>query len=108
MTDIQLSELTQAVVDGQEDPGKALDIVWKIKAGNPYAKKCWNKILEILTAQRENDLAKWKALNSQTPIKPPYKTDYKSQWVEATDGFNYTSSSLDNQKRNYRNSIEHF
>jgi len=111
MTDTQISELTQNVIDGQEDPAKALDIVWKIKEGNEFATKCWNKILEVLWETRTKyckaTLIKWNALNSQTP-KMEYKTNYRSQWVEAEDGFNYSSNRLDNQRRDYKNSIDHF
>ena len=95
MTDIQLSQLVQDCINGIQEPTKALRTVRRIKEGNKFATRCFKQI-EILVN-----------LDSQTP-RMRANPVYISQWVEATDSFNYSSNRLDNQKRDYKHSVDHY
>lgn len=71
MTHTQLSQLVQDVINGVEDSSKALDLVWEIKYGNPFAEKCFQEILKVSNAEKfkfaDENLKKWNMLNSHTP-----------------------------------------
>ena len=93
MTDIQISQLVDDVINGKENPVKAGRILHKIRNLHHtpiFVDECIEEVRKLIVK-----------------IDLPY-AEYKSQWVRATDGFDYTINSLDNRSRDYRNSIDHF
>ena len=87
MTDEKISELVQNVVDGIEDPSKALNLIWPLNHENPkWIQECVDQITTILqqkaTISSDKALKVWRDLRSQTPKQKelPYR------WVRVGTG----------------------
>ena len=93
MTDIQISQLVQDVINGKEDPRKANKILHNIRNLHHtphFIDNCMEEVSELI--------------EHETIVYP----EYISQWVKAEDGFNCSVNGIDNRRRDYRNSIDHY
>ena len=87
MTDTQISQLVQDVIDGKEDPSKALNLIWPLNHENPkWIRGCAEQIIKVLQQKADirsdKALKAWRDLRSQTPKQKelPYR------WVRVGTG----------------------
>jgi len=87
MTDTQISQLVEDVVNGIEDPSKALNLIWPLNHENPkWIRGCAEQIINVLqqnaTISSNKALKVWQDLRSQTPKQKelPYR------WVRVGTG----------------------
>jgi len=102
MTDDKISQLVQDVIDGKEDPSKALNLIWPLKHDNPkWIKGCVEQIINVLhqnaTISSNKALKVWQDLRSQTPKQK----EIPCRWVrikgQADNGTSLERMSTDEQ-----------
>jgi len=104
MTDDKISQLVQDVVNGKEDPSKALNLIWPLNHENPkWIQECAEQIINVLqqNATISSDKARkvWRDLRSQTPKQK----GLPSRWVYLGGGDSGTSlEKLSTDEQAYR------
>jgi len=101
MTDTQISQLVQDVINGIENPSKALNLVWPLENThhNPtWINKCVEQIIKVLNSEAEQTVKARMDLISHSPkLKQP---EGRSQWQRvgtADHGTSLESLSTDAQ-----------